>query len=372
MIWIQRFIIAILVISALLAMLISTEADLIMSTLQAANKANAAAVAAQTQINIAAPSPQPPSQVIMAPTRSPATFTPTPRLTATPAPVSRPTSTLAPTPLPIATIAPLSVAIASATASPAPTVCTDSAGKVIEDSLSSRVLGHKISVQIYLPPCYAPAKQQYPTLYLIQGRFYIWGEWEDDGVVDVANALINAKTVAPFIMVMPFNDIEMGNASKYLYSNNGLDSWEDFVVSDLVPYVDKTYATARNREMRAIGGISRGGYWATVIGFSHPELFSIIGGHSPAISADFFDLPEDFSVMNYSPSLAQLRTQRVWLDVGNEDLPSYAGPNDLYQKLLAAGVSARFSVGMGAHSDVYWASRMKEYVQFYAEKWPKK
>ncbi len=349
-IWIQRFIIAILVISALLAMLISTEADLIMSTLQAANKANAAAVAAQTQSNIVAPSPQPPPQVIMAPTRTPTTIPPTPRPTSTLAPVSRPTSTLTPIPLPTATTALLSIVNASATTSPMPIVCADTTGKVIEDSLSSRVLGHKISVQIYLPPCYAPAKQQYPTIYLIQGRFYIWGEWEDDGVVEAANALINAKTVAPFIMVMPFNDIEMGNASKYLYSNNGPDSWEDFVVNDLVPYVDKTYATARNREMRAIGGISRGGYWATVIGFSHPELFSIIGGHSPA----------------------QLRTQRVWLDVGNEDLPSYAGPNDLYQKLLAAGVSARFSVGIGAHSDVYWASRMKEYVQFYAEKWPKK
>lgn len=362
MIWIQRLIIAILVISALLAMLISTEADLIMSTLQAANKASIAAAAVQNPTNVVAPSPQPPPQVIMAPTRPSTAVPPTPR----------PTSTLAPTALPKPTIAPLPVVIASATAPSTPTVCTDSTGKVIEDSVSSRVLGHKISMQIYLPPCYAPAKQQYPTLYLIQGRFYIWGEWEDDGVVEAANALINAKTVAPFIMVMPFNDIEMGNASKYLYSSNGPDSWEDFVVSDLVPYVDKTYATARNREMRAIGGISRGGYWATVIGFSHPELFSIIGGHSPAISADFFDLPEDFSVMNYAPSLAQLRTQRVWLDVGNEDLPSYAGPNDLYQKLLAAGVSARFSVGIGAHSDLYWASRMKEYVQFYAEKWPKK
>ncbi len=343
----------------MIALLISTEADLIVAALQASNKAS---VAMSSQLAAPTPSPQPPPLVIMA--------------SAQPTPAPRPTSTLAPTHTPqVAAIVPIRTPAPTPTAPlpvPAAAICTDTAGKVIEDSLTSRVLGHKISTQVYLPPCYAPTKQQYPTLYLIQGRFYIWGEWEDDGAVDVANSLIMSKTVAPFIMVMPFNDIDMGYASKYLYTNNGPDSWEDFMVNELIPYIDKSYATARHRDMRAIGGISRGGYWATVIGFSHPELFSIIGGHSPAIAAEFFDMPADFSVANYAPSLAQLRTQRVWLDVGNDDQPSYSGPNDLNKKLLALGVPVRFSVGSGGHTDFYWASRMKEYLLFYAETWPKK
>lgn len=347
----------------MIALLISTEADLIMAALQASSKAS---VAMAGQLAVPTPTPQPLPVVIMAQTQ------PTP--TNTPAP--RPTSTLAPTHTP-QVVAMVPTRTPAPTNPPAPAVtpalvCTDTAGKVIEDSLTSRVLGHKISTQVYLPPCYAPAKQQYPTLYLIQGRFYIWGEWEDDGAVDIANSLIMSKTVAPFIMVMPFNDIDMGNASKYLYSGNGPDSWEDFIVNELVPYIDKSYATARHRDMRAIGGISRGGYWATVIGFSHPELFSIIGGHSPAIAAEFFDMPADFSVANYAPSPAQLRTQRVWLDVGNDDQPSYSGPHDLYEKLLGLGVPVRFSIGIGGHTDAYWASRMKEYLLFYAETWPKK
>lgn len=45
--------------------------------------------------------------------------------------------------------------------------------------------------------------------------------------------------------------------------------WENYIIEDLIPYVDGHYRTVALREGRAIAGLSMGGYGAMFLGLKH-------------------------------------------------------------------------------------------------------
>jgi hypothetical protein len=52
--------------------------------------------------------------------------------------------------------------------------------------------------------------------------------------------------------------------------------WEDFVVQELVPYMDKSFRTLPSRDSRGIAGDFMGGYGALRFGMTHPEVFGSV------------------------------------------------------------------------------------------------
>ena len=53
-------------------------------------------------------------------------------------------------------------------------------------------------------------------------------------------------------------------------------------LEELIPAVERDFCTRNDRDHRAIGGISRGGFWAYSLALRHPDIFGIVGGHSAA------------------------------------------------------------------------------------------
>ena len=59
--------------------------------------------------------------------------------------------------------------------------------------------------------------------------------------------------------------------------------YEDYFIHEIIPYVETHYHALSDRSARYIGGASAGGYASIHYGLKHPELFSRIGGHMPAV-----------------------------------------------------------------------------------------
>jgi len=254
--------------------------------------------------------------------------------------------------------------------SPPPAVCATPVGQLITDTLNSAVLGQELTVQVYLPPCYDGTRYEYPTLYLLQGSGYEVGEWVDDGLTRIANLQMSLSILSPFIVVMPANDLNASEGSKYLDTSGGQGSWEDFIVNELVPTIDQKYSTWKDRAGRAIGGISRGGYWSLEIAFSNPDLFATVGGHSPAIAASYLvGVNDDFSMLSLAKSVDAVKTLRIYLDAGDNDETLY-GMQQLAGELAAQHVTYTASVGAGIHDDQYWSDRVSDYLAFYSSFWP--
>ncbi len=224
---------------------------------------------------------------------------------------------------------------------------------------------------VFLPPCYSSAKE-YPVLYLIHGTAFEFGGWVNDGVPRIAEIRMSLGTLAHFIIVMPSADMRAGSRGRYSWSNGGKGSYGDYFVNELLPFIDQRYSTLATREGRAIGGISRGGYWAIQIAVSNPDKFGVLGAHSPSITTKLVGVPAGFSMLSFAPANANLKQLRVWMDAGNADWARF--DIDKFSKdLKAKGIDGfKYSIGQGAHEDAYWSSRVSEYLTFYAAAWRRK
>jgi enterochelin esterase-like enzyme len=142
---------------------------------------------------------------------------------------------------------------------------------------------------------------------------------------------------------------------------------EEAVVSDLLPFVERTYCAWNERRGRAIGGLSRGAFWALEIAFRHPDLFFSVGGHSPAVFWDNAS-PEynPYYLVDDAPGLESLR---LFLDVGEDDwLTRYVA--QFRERLDERGLAYIFHSTPGDHGAAYWEEQVEAYVDFYVAVWP--
>lgn len=135
--------------------------------------------------------------------------------------------------------------------------------------------GMKVGFNIILPRDYASSTRRYPVLYLLHGYTDHYPAWVSySGITQYARGY-------PQIVVMPEGD-------NGFYTNSYADkhlAWEDFIILDLIPYVDSHYRTVASRQGRAIAGLSMGGYGAMKLGLKYPQMFSVAASLSGAFGA---------------------------------------------------------------------------------------
>lgn len=127
------------------------------------------------------------------------------------------------------------------------------------------------SSAIYLPPGFDPSRT-YPVVYLLHGmRGAPSSFYSGLHFARVADGLITAGTMPPFIGVMP-----VAGPTVNPDSGEWAGVWEDFVVRDVVPWVDAHLPTIPTPRGRALAGLCAGGFGAVDIGLRHPGLFGTL------------------------------------------------------------------------------------------------
>ncbi len=88
---------------------------------------------------------------------------------------------------------------------------------------------------------------------------------------------VNKGTLPPMVLVMPDGDpiAELNDAP------DG-QTYENVILRRVNARCGGEFLSVGQPSGRAIGGISRGGFWAFSIALRHPELFSAVGWTQPA------------------------------------------------------------------------------------------
>ncbi len=207
---------------------------------------------------------------------------------------------------------------------------------------------------LYLPPCYEISTQSYPLLMLLHGSNADDSQWLRLGFIDALEAAIGSGAAPPMILALPFGD---ALANENAFGGGGYDS----LLIDLLDHLQQRY---RSDGRTAIGGISRGGFWAYHLGLRFPGRFAAIGGHSP-----FFDpshVEPRYNPLELARSLALDAEMRLWLDRGSRDFAA-DGVDQMHVILRDRDVKHQYVVYSGAgHDEASWGRNVADYLAFYS------
>jgi S-formylglutathione hydrolase FrmB len=160
-------------------------------------------------------------------------------------------------------------------------------GTVVNTSFYSESLGINRGIQIFLPQGYnqLDSAVRYPVIYFLHGlgvnhTYYT-------GLFSVFNNLI--LTQPPFIVVKPDGSAPPWGGS--CYTNSELyGDFEDYIVYDLVEFIDFAYNTSPSREKRAIMGHSTGAFGAMKFALKHPDIYcGVVANSGPLAFKHFSD-----------------------------------------------------------------------------------
>ncbi len=142
-------------------------------------------------------------------------------------------------------------------------------------------------IAVYLPPSYDKSEKHYPVVYYLPGfgdyvYYYTdYGVFQGFSLKSSMDELINLGKINEMIVVIINGQYFAGGS---FYVNSPVTgNWEDFIVKDVVGYMDNNYKTIKETKSRAISGHSMGGFGSLNIAMHHPEVFGMVYSLSPGL-----------------------------------------------------------------------------------------
>lgn len=224
----------------------------------------------------------------------------------------------------------------------------------------SKTVGEKRKAMVYLPPGYGKEKDaKFPVLYLLHGIGDVEDDWVKKGSAEnILDNLIADKKAVPLVVVMPNGRAAKGMTPKTPWNEQtpAFAAFENDLLKDLMPVVEKKYAVKTDREHRAIAGLSMGGGQALNFGLGNLDTFAWVGGFAPAPTTKAVkDLVED-------PTATTKKLKLLWLSCGDEDFildvskKTHTGLDD-------AKVPHVWHLGKGKHEWSVWKDDLYRLAQ---------
>ncbi len=265
-------------------------------------------------------------------------------------------------------------------------------GRVECNSVPSKILAHSVPYCVLLPPSFdADKTRRFPILYFLHGlgdneqTFLHTGGW------NLVEDLREKGQLKDFLIATP-----AGAASFYINSRDGKVRYEDFLLQEFFPFIERHYRVRPGRASRAISGISMGGYGALHLAFAHPQLFSSVSAHSAAlieklpvflsgtggttgrarVLGGVFGVPPDPAFWERNSPLALARTAslsglKIYFDCGSEDDFGFdAGAVALDKILTSRKIPHEFHLYRGRHDWSYFASHLEASLSFHSALFP--
>jgi enterochelin esterase family protein len=220
---------------------------------------------------------------------------------------------------------------------------------------------------VYTPPGYeANSSKRYPVLYLQHGSFEDETGWPGQGKANlILDNLIAEKKAVPMIIVM-----DNGYAYKPQNNGNGRPAmaFEEVMMLEIIPMIDKRFRTAANRESRAIAGLSMGANQTMRIAMNNLDQFAYYGGFSGTAnypSANEIN-PETFLDGAFKDGKKVDQQLKVlWLGLGTKEPEPFPGSVGAFRNMLnKQGIEhVYYESPETAHEWQTWRRSLHQYAQ---------
>ena len=233
-------------------------------------------------------------------------------------------------------------------------------GKIDSISYPSKTVGTSRKALIYTPPNYSK-NRKYPVLYLLHGIGGDEKEWLKGGQPQVIlDNLYAENKIEPIIVVMPNGRaIKDDRATGNIMASDKVEAFATFekdLLNDLIPYIERKFPVLKDREHRAIAGLSMGGGQSLNFGLGNLDIFAWIGGFS---SAPNTKPPEQLLP---DPEKARKMLKLLWISCGDNDgLITFSQRTHNY--LNANNVPHIYYIEPGVHDFKVWKNSLYMFSQ---------
>jgi enterochelin esterase-like enzyme len=196
-------------------------------------------------------------------------------------------------------------------------------GEIHHHFYKSGVVGDDRGYYVYTPPGYDPrGKQTYPVLYLLHGFSDDASAWTAVGRANVIlDNLIAQSKAKPMLVVMPLGygapEVLLPNSGVFRdrsLTDRNFDKFREALVAEVIPRVEAEYSVIKDRNSRAIAGLSMGGSESLLTGLNNLDKFGWIGAFSTGGITEEFD--KEFPAAN--PKSTE-NLHLLWIACGTDD-----------------------------------------------------
>jgi len=238
-------------------------------------------------------------------------------------------------------------------------------GTVHHHFYKSGVVGDNRDYYVYTPPAYdARAKKPYPVLYLLHGFSDDASGWTAVGRANIIlDNLIAQGKVKPMLIVMPlgYGAPEILQRSSPTSRDpelrmRNMDRFREALINEVLPQVEKAYNVSKDRNMRAIAGLSMGGAESLYTGLNALDRFSWVGGFSSG------GVGEDYS--KTFPGLdakSNKQLHLLWIACGTDDRLIDAN-RKFIEWLKTKDIRVTPIETPGAHTWMVWRRNLAEFA----------
>jgi enterochelin esterase family protein len=247
-------------------------------------------------------------------------------------------------------------------------------GRVTAVWYNAATLGAQRRMYVYTPPGYDLGKDKYPVMYLLHG-----GGGDEDGWINRGRAnyildnLIASKQAVPMIVVVTNGnpdavaaplDRPIDKNPKDISGIGGMASmrFEQSLVKDVVPFIEKNYRVIADADHRALTGFSMGGYQTQNITNSNPGMFNYVGVMSMGLFSSFGNNSANYSKEKHVAQLQAVIASKpkfYWIGVGKDDFlfETVTKLRGLYDEV---GLKYTYRESEGSHTWKEWRLYLTE------------
>ncbi len=258
----------------------------------------------------------------------------------------------------------------------------DAPGELRLHALTSHWFGNTRQLRVWLPPGYGSVQNEgrrYPVLYLNDGQNLFEPATAFAGVDwHVGESLVRLirNSVVPPIIVVGIDNAAVERIREFLPYKTLFPPvpkplgkrYPDFLIQEIMPFIQRTYRVARGAKNTGLGGSSLGALIALYTVIARPGIFGRLLLESPSLFVSNRQLLKDSRAVTSWP-------QRIFLGVGTQE----SGQRERDQRIVddvrslahtlhLAGLREkrlRVEIQEGAtHCEAAWAERFPEAATF--------
>ena len=153
----------------------------------------------------------------------------------------------------------------------------------------------------------------------------------------------------------------------FSYSVEGIKPFEEDLIKNVIPFVEKNFRVKKDRKSRALAGLSMGGGETFFAGLQHTELFSSLGIFSTGVfggikESGAFDAEKALPGLISNAKKYNEDLDVLYISVGTED-NRITSTKKAVDDMKSKGLNIMFNTFPGDHEWQVWRKSLHDFAQ---------